>query len=146
METEDVGLTDKQLMAVDLVLYGMSDKEVAERIGKSRQTVNRWRLHDMEFCALLIKRRKEIRERHRDNLSNLVSKALGVVSEALDVENINIRLQAAQTVLRMSGLRILIQNEPVPTKDEILREFIDKMIANAARKQGLYDVKELPGE
>ena len=146
METEDVGLTDKQLMAVDLVLYGMSDKEVAERIGKSRQTVNRWRLHDMEFCALLTKRRKEIREHHRDNLNNLVSKALGVVNEAMDVEDIGTRLQAAQTVLRMSGLRTLMQNEPVPTKDEILREFIGKMIANAARKQGLYDVKELPGE
>lgn len=145
METEENGLTDKQLMAMELILCGMSDREVAKRTDKSRQTINRWRTNDAAFCALLTERRKEIRARHRDNLSNLATKALNVMFEAMEADNATTRLQAAQTVLRMSGLRAMMQSEPIPTKEEIIKEFVGEMIANAARKKGLYEVKELPG-
>jgi len=141
MEAEETKLSNKQLLAVDLVLHGMNDQEVGERIGKSRQTVNRWCLHNMEFCSLLTKRRKEVREHHRDGLNDLVSEALQVVREAMKEDDISTRLQAALAVLRMSGLRRLMQAEPIPTKEEIAKEYILDAIRENMIRKGL----EFPG-
>ncbi len=77
------GLTDKQELAVELMLAGMSDGDIAERARVSRKTINTWRNQNEDFRAVLAKRRKATRERHQDELSGLVSEAIGVMREAM---------------------------------------------------------------
>ena len=105
MDKEDKGLSDKQGLAMELVMLGMKDGEIAKRVGVSRQRVNMWRNQDVDFRALLAERRKALRERHQDELSGMVSEAIGVMREAMREDEIATRLRAAQGVLRMSGLQ-----------------------------------------
>ena len=53
-------LSIEQLNAIDLLATGKSDREVAEVVGVSRQTVCAWRLYDPYFRAELNKRRNEL--------------------------------------------------------------------------------------
>ena len=143
MEEDDNGLSGKQKMAIELVMSGMSDREIAERIGKSRQTIHRWRNHDLDFRALLAERRKATREQHQDQLSGLVSEAIGVMREAMREGEMNTRLRSAQAVLRMSGLQAAMQTENPPSEEEILNEFLDEMIERVGVKRGFYGPKQL---
>jgi len=58
-------LNTKQKLAIDLVLVGLSDREIAKRARVSRKTINTWRNHDEDFRALLAERRKADRERQK---------------------------------------------------------------------------------
>lgn len=46
-------LTPRQLDALDLILSGKRDAQVAEAVGVTRQTVNEWRRHHPAFRAAL---------------------------------------------------------------------------------------------
>ena len=48
-------LSIEQQNAIDLLVQGKSDRETAEAIGVSRQTVNNWRNNDTVFIAELNK-------------------------------------------------------------------------------------------
>ena len=144
MGEDDNGLSGKQKMAIGLVMSGMSDREIAEQTGKSRQTIHRWRNHDLDFRAVLAERRKATRERHQDELNGLVSEAIGVIREAMREGEMNTRLRSAQAVLRMSGLQTAMQTEKPLSKDEIIREFLTEMIEKAGVAQGFYGPKHLP--
>src|SRR5688500_13203893 len=52
-------LSVAQLNAVDLLVTGTGDREVAEAVGVTRQTVCGWRNHDPAFVAALNARRLE---------------------------------------------------------------------------------------
>ncbi|MEH7558846.1 hypothetical protein V7165_26250, partial [Priestia megaterium] len=54
------GLTIEQLNAIDLLVGGKTDQEVADKINVNRVTVTKWRNYDIYFQAELNKRRKEI--------------------------------------------------------------------------------------
>jgi transposase len=144
MEKEYNGLSDKQEMAIELVVCGMNDRDIAEQTGKSRQTINRWHNHDPDFRAVLAERRKETRERHRDELSGLVSEAIGVMREVMREGDMSTRLRSAQAVLRMSGLQMEMQTEIPLSKDEIISEFILESFGEVAQEMGLCDPKQLP--
>ena len=144
MGKEDNNLSGKQKMAIELVMSGMSDREIAKRTDKSRQTVNRWRNHDLDFRAVLAERRKATRERHQDELSGLVSEAIGVMREAMRDGEIHTRLRSAQAVLRMSGLQAAMQTEKPLSKEEIIREYLSEIIEKVGRKRGFFGTKQLP--
>ena len=144
MREDDNGLSGKKKMAIELVMSGMSDREIAERTDKSRQTIHRWRNHDQDFRAQLAERRKATREQHQDELSGLVSEAIGVMREAMREGAMTTRLRSAQAVLRMSGLQATMQTENVPTKEEIFNEFLNERIEIVGVKRGFFDAKRLP--
>ena len=54
-------LTPQQETAIDLILAGQNDREVAEAVGKSRSTINVWRNRDPLFMATLNDRRQQVR-------------------------------------------------------------------------------------
>ena len=54
-------LTPQQETAIDLILAGKNDREVAESIGKSRSTINVWRNQDPLFMATLNNQRQQVR-------------------------------------------------------------------------------------
>ena len=138
------GVSDKQEMAIDLVMVGLSDGEIAKRAGVSRKTINKWRNHDLDFRAVLAERRKALREQHQDELSGMVSEAIGVMREAMREGEIPTRLRAAQAVLRMSGLQTAMQTETPLSKEEIIREYLIEIINEAGEKLGFYEPNRLP--
>ena len=95
-------LSIEQLNAIDLLLTGKIDRDVAEAVGVSRQTVCGWRLHDPYFRAELNKRRKEVWGASVDKLRSLLPKALEVLERELDDGPNSYR--AALKVLELAGL------------------------------------------
>ena len=145
MGKEDKDLSVKQELAVELILCGMNDGEISKRAGVSRQTVNTWRNHNKDFRMLLVGRREAARERHRDELSGLVSEAVGVMREAVLEGDLLTRLWAVQALLRMSGLQAAVQTENLPSREDIISEFLGEIIEGVGEGLGLNVAKRLPG-
>lgn len=102
---EEKALNNKQDLAVDLAVRGLTDVEIAKRIGVSRQIVNTWRNHDADFMYELAMRRDAMREKHQDSLNLLIEKAIEIIRKAMEEGDAKTQLQAAMYVLRISGLK-----------------------------------------
>lgn len=96
-------LNHQQETAIDLLLAGKNDSEVAEAIGKSRSTVNIWRNHDPLFMATLNDRRQQMWGGHLSRLNTLAAEAVDVLQEGLQDEDIKVRLLAAIHILKATG-------------------------------------------
>ena len=57
---ESIGLTIKQRQAIELIVAGRTDTEVAKEIGSARSTINRWRNQDQIFKESLEARLKPL--------------------------------------------------------------------------------------
>jgi hypothetical protein len=79
-------LTAAQLAAVDLVVTGKADAEVAEAVGVTRQTVWGWRHYHPEFRAALNTRRREVFGQASDRLRALLSRSIDVLAAELDAQ------------------------------------------------------------
>lgn len=119
-------LSARKEAAIALVLTGMTDGEVGERVGVTRQCVSRWRHEDIRFMEELEGRRSELREKHMDAINNLVMKAVQVVQEALESEDEKTRLKAAALVLKTCGLEGYLKagQGMTKTKEELEKEMI----------------------
>ena len=98
------GLTTRQTQALGLMMAGMGDREVAQAVGVTRQTVNTWRNKDAGFQAALAARGETVREAQVETLKGLVTLAAGVLREAMVSGTAGQRMKAAMFVLKMSGL------------------------------------------
>ena len=96
-------LTPQQETAIDLIIAGESDNEIAEKIGKSRSTVNVWRHHNPLFMATLNDRRQQMWGGQLSRLNTLASEAVDVLREGLHDEDIKVRLLAAIHILKATG-------------------------------------------
>ena len=92
-------LNSKQIKAIPLLVTGMSDNEVAEQVGVSRQTVNKWKNQDDDFIYELNKQRSEIWNQFGDLYRSLIPKAIKTLEECLDSEDPKMRLGAARMIL-----------------------------------------------
>lgn len=97
-------LSIEQENAVDLLIQGLSDKEVAEKVGVSRQTVNEWQNRNPLFIAELNRRRQEVWGSQVERLRKLVREAVDVLEEALKAKEMETRLKASVHVLRCVGI------------------------------------------
>jgi FixJ family two-component response regulator len=66
---DEKSLTQKQERALEMVVRGCSDVEVARKVGVSRQIINSWRNHDTGFQYELEVRRQAVREKHQDKMN-----------------------------------------------------------------------------
>lgn len=120
MEKDEINLNEKQAQALELALSGMSDGEIAEQVKVTRQTVNIWRNHDVDFVYMMTLRRQSTREQHQDAINQLIEKSMGVIRKALeDEEDPKKQLETAKFVMRMSGLQGFNKMDKVPTRKEI---------------------------
>ncbi len=94
-------LSVSQENAVDLLATGANDRETAESVGVSRQTVNGWRGHPV-FAAVLNARRAEIWGGSGDRLRALLPKALDCIEGAITGDAPD--WKAAVKVLEIAGL------------------------------------------
>lgn len=93
-------LSLEQENAIDLLIQGKSDREVAEAVKVSRQTVNQWRNHDAVFVSALNARRQEIWGSQSERLRSLVKKAVDVLEADLDSDERKLRQSAAIHLLK----------------------------------------------
>jgi hypothetical protein len=69
-------LSIEQQNAIDLLILGKSDQEVANTIGRDRSTIWEWRTAHPVFCATLERRRGEVWRQPQERLRSLMSKAV----------------------------------------------------------------------
>lgn len=97
-------LTVEQLLAVDYIMTGMTDREVAEKVGMTRETVTKWRNHHPAVIAELNRRRAELITIGMEQLKALVPEAVAALRAVInDPENPN-RARVAMEVVKMVRL------------------------------------------
>jgi len=144
------GLNSNQHMAIDLILSGMSDREIAEELGLSRQSVNSWRNRNEQFRQALQDRRNALIEVHQGNLNSLVGKAIKILQDAMENGDRSERLKAALQVLRISGLQGFLQSSvrqndsswTPKQRQEAEKELLCQAIGEASRELGYRDPTE----
>ena len=95
-------LSVEQANAVDLLVLGLPDQEVAEAVGVTRQTVCGWRNHHPAFQAALNVRRHEVWGGACDRLRSLLPLALDALEAAMTGQAPDWR--AAAKVVELAGL------------------------------------------
>ena len=78
-------LTDQQRSAIDLILGGANDRQVAERLAVSRVTFTRWRNYDPQFQLALNNRRTQLWAEGTDAIRTVLPEALDTIREQLRI-------------------------------------------------------------
>jgi len=81
-------LSIEQENAIDLLLNGNSDREVAEIVGVSRWSVQGWRTSHPLFMATLAQRREELFSGAVDRLRSLLGNALDNIAGAIEAGDV----------------------------------------------------------
>jgi hypothetical protein len=100
-------LTIEQQNAVELLITGQPDGEVATAVGVTRQTICTWRNHHPAFQAALNARRREVWSATVDRLRELLPRAVERLEAELDGPNgwrIALRLLEATGAARPTGM------------------------------------------
>ncbi|HEV3310729.1 MAG TPA: helix-turn-helix domain-containing protein [Chloroflexota bacterium] len=92
---------EKQAQAIELLLSGRSDADIAGIVGVSRQTVGQWRLHDPAFQSRLDERRRELWGPYVDRLDALMPAVLETIERHLSFSD---NLKLAMQLVDMLGL------------------------------------------
>jgi hypothetical protein len=100
----DRGLTLAQQRAVELLILGQSDTQVAEQVGVARETVCRWRSYSPTFQAELNVRRSAVFQASVDKLRSMTQRALTLLETELDAADSANRMKVAAEVLKLAQL------------------------------------------
>ena len=114
----DRKLSEKQAIAIPLVLSGLKDEDVAKEVGVTRQTVNKWKNQDLEFIAHLNYYRALLQNEYMDEVLSLIPKAVKVLEEALEGDDQNIKIDVAKMILKEFKLKPI---SPLPEHPEVVR-------------------------
>lgn len=96
-------LTPEQLNAIDLLIFGKTDKEVAETIGVGRNTISKW-YKNAFFVAELNARREELWKDAKLRLKSLAYEAADVLSNGLHSSDEKVAIASAVHILKTVGL------------------------------------------
>src|SRR4051812_36692803 len=94
-------LTERQREAVDLLLHGASDQEVATQLAVERSTIFRWR-KSVPFQRELERQRRDVWERSVTQLQSMVQPALEILQRQLTSEDVKLQIRAATILLRFA--------------------------------------------
>jgi hypothetical protein len=123
-------LTPEQENAVDLLILGKPDREVADTLGFARETVTRWRHEHPVFIAELNRRRQALWVEHHERLRALVGQAVEVIEQAVCGGN----LKAAVELLKIVKVHGAVNAPEGATEPEaVLRQ---RALAQARRELG----------
>jgi hypothetical protein len=96
-------LTPEQLNAIDLLILGKTDREVAEIVGVRRETITKWHKNPF-FSVELSIRREELWVDAKLRLKTLASEAVNVLTNGLHSSDEKIAITAAVHILKTVGL------------------------------------------
>lgn len=109
-EEEDL-LPLRQEQALEMMMKGISDGDIAQKLGVTRQTVNNWRNHDDQFRFELKRRHMQTWESRRNEMPDLYQEAIAVVRRELKSKNAKTRFKAAVQILKMPALQDSLKNK-----------------------------------
>ena len=118
---EQGDLTPQQEEAIEMIMEGKKTTEIAEKLGVSRQTIARWRKEEPEFIAELQSRRAQIWDGQREQLTKMIEKALGIVTESMGSADEKTRLIAAMAILRLPAVQTCLR----PEKAQNFKDYFD---------------------
>lgn len=99
-----VALSIEQANAIDLLVVGQTDQEVATAVGVSHQTVCGWRLYHPDFRAELNTRRHEVWGAATDKLRSLLPRALAMLEQ--EPTTGESRVKVALEVIKLAGIQV----------------------------------------
>ena len=115
-------LTDKQRLAVDCIVQGLTDQQVAKEIGAVRETVCRWRKNNPAFIAVLNQRRMALWHASRDRMRRNIALALDVLETALKAGDVRVAIEFVKRV----------DKDVPPIGPETIEGVIDEMARDQA--------------
>ena len=110
-------LTPEQLNAIDLLIFGKTDKEVAETLGIGRNTISKW-YKNAFFIAELNLRREALWKDSKLRLKSLVPEAVNVLTNGLHSSDEKIAITSAVHILKTVGLYGEVKQDFGPTSPE----------------------------
>jgi len=110
-------LTPEQLNAIDLLIFGKTDREVAETIGVGRNTISKW-YKNAFFVAELNARREELWKEAKLRLKCLAHEAVDVLSSGLHSSDEKTAIASAVHILKTVGLYGEVKDSFGPTTPE----------------------------
>jgi DNA-binding CsgD family transcriptional regulator len=110
-------LTPEQLNAIDLLIFGKTDKEVAETLGIGRNTISKW-YKNAFFIAELNLRREDLWKDSKLRLKSLVHEAVNVLTNGLHSSDEKIAITSAVHILKTVGLYGEVKQDFGPTSPE----------------------------
>jgi hypothetical protein len=96
-------LSPEQLNAIDLLILGKTDKEVAETIGVGRNTISKWHKNAF-FIAELNVKREELWADAKLRLKSLAYESVNILTNGLHSSDEKIAITSAVHVLKTVGL------------------------------------------
>jgi hypothetical protein len=91
-------VTVEQLNAIDILVTGASDAEVAKVVGVTRDTVNYWQNHNPVFMAELEKARQSFMAQAIDALRAALLKAVKVLVAAVEAGDLRAAIELLKTI------------------------------------------------
>jgi hypothetical protein len=130
-------LSERQRKAVELLLRGLSDQEVANQLGVDRGTVLRWRSKSVGFGRELDRQRRRLWEQSAAEIQSMVGPALSILRKQLASDDERTALRAAGVLLRFatpSRLAPAGMASPSPDDDAKAaarsnKQYVDDLIA-----------------
>lgn len=107
-------LSIQQQNAIDLLILGRSDQEVAEVVGVNRTTMWEWRTAHPIFMATLERQRVEVWRQPQERLRSLLNKAVENLAAAVEAGDLKISLDVLKAVgLYGDGsMRVIGEQDP----------------------------------
>jgi hypothetical protein len=91
-------LSIEQQNAIDLLILGKSDKEVAEAVGVNRTTIWEWRTAHPIFMTSLERQRAEVWRQPQERLRSLLSKAVENLGQAVESGDLKASIELLKAV------------------------------------------------
>jgi predicted DNA-binding protein YlxM (UPF0122 family) len=134
-------LEPKQEKALEYMLAGISDSEIAKKLNVTRQTVNYWRNQDLDFIYELQMRRNQLWEGYRDELSDLYKLAVEEIKKSMKSKDPKIRLQVAMQILRLPALQENLKNktlcDPKTLNEKRDKSDLSQALSDVTKELGL---------
>ena len=105
------GLDERQLLAIELILAGKPDTQVAKSVGVNRRTVCRWRYEHEPFITELNRRRREWWGGVANRFRALLEPAVDVLGGQLTGDCPRLRFRAAATLLKLADVKAMLVEE-----------------------------------
>jgi hypothetical protein len=133
-------LTVEQQHAIDLLILGHTDAEVAEAVGVARTTISEWRVRHPLFGATLEQRRAEIWRAPQEKLRSLASTAVDTLAGAVQAGDLKASIELLKCIGMYGGLVNAI-GEQDPHKR--LAHEVDRQLSATGMSPHDQDIHEL---
>ncbi|MDI9418086.1 MAG: hypothetical protein QM438_10125 [Euryarchaeota archaeon] len=138
-------LTPEQLNAIDLLILGKTDREVAEAVGVRRETVTKWHKNPF-FSAELSIRREVLWVDAKLRLKSLAHEAVNVLTRGLSSQDEKVAITAAVHILKTVGLYGEVKQDfgPDTPEEAVWKQAVEQRrhVYTALRPDSFFDWSE----